>query len=100
MFEVDLAGADGVDGGGAAAEGALAGLLWSGVHGLPSSVAGRQVRSRHPAVIPHVEVPVWDVTFEAQSWRKKNLECGINVFCSDSASVNTVHKVYTVGRVG
>lgn len=71
VFEVDLAGAYGVDGGGATAEGALAGLLWSGVHGLPSSVAGRQVRSRHPAVIPHVEVPVWDVTFEAQTWRKK-----------------------------
>lgn len=28
------------------------------------------------------------------------MECGINVFCSGSASVNTVHKVHTVGRVG
>lgn len=60
VFEVDLAGADGVDGGRAAAEGALAGFLGSRVNSLPSSITRGQVCSRHPAVIPHVEVPGWD----------------------------------------
>jgi len=60
VFEVDLAGADGVDGGGAAAEGALAGFLGSGVDSLPASITRGQVQSRHPAVVPDVEVPRWD----------------------------------------
>lgn len=57
VFEVDLAGADGVDRSRAAAEGALARLLGSGVHGLPASIARRQVWPGHPAVIPYVEIP-------------------------------------------
>lgn len=61
VLEVDLAGADGVDGGGPAAEGALAGLLWGGINGLPASVTGGQVWSGHPAVVPHMEVPVRDI---------------------------------------
>lgn len=63
MFEVDLAGADGVDRGGAAAEGALARFLGSGVNSLPASMTRGQVWSRHPAVIPHVEVPRWDSNY-------------------------------------
>lgn len=57
MFEVHLPGADGVNRGRATAEGALAGLLGRGVHCLPATHARRQVRSCHPAVVPHVEVP-------------------------------------------
>lgn len=66
MFEVDLARADGVDRGGATAEGALAGFLWSRVDSLPASVTGRKIWSRHPAVIPHMEVPVWDVNVRSK----------------------------------
>lgn len=100
MLEVDMAGADGVDGGGTTAEGALAGLLWSRVHSLPSSMTRRQVRSRHPTVIPHMEVPVWDVTCEVQASKKK--KWNVESMCSalGSASVNSRHKVYTVGRDG
>lgn len=57
VFEEDLAGADGAEGGGAAAEGALARFLGSGVHGLPASVPRGQVWPGHPAVVPDVEVP-------------------------------------------
>lgn len=60
VFEVDLARADGVDRGGAAAEGSLARFLGCRVNSLPASVTGGQVWSRHPAVIPYVEVPTWD----------------------------------------
>lgn len=66
MFEVDLAGADGVDRGGAAAKGALTRFLGSRVNSLPASMAGRQVWSRHPAVIPYVEVPRWDVNLRSR----------------------------------
>lgn len=57
VFEEDLAGADGAEGGGAAAEGALARFLGSGVHGLPAPVSRGQVWPGHPAVVPDVEVP-------------------------------------------
>lgn len=57
VLEEDLTVADGGEGGGATAEGALAGLLRGGVHGLPAAVARGQVCSSHPAVGPHVEVP-------------------------------------------
>lgn len=57
MFEVDLARADSVHRGRTAAESALAGFLWSGVHRLPASISRRKVWSGHPAVIPYVEIP-------------------------------------------
>lgn len=57
MFEVNLTRADGVDRGRATAEGALARLLRSGVNSLPTSVAGRQVWSGHPAIVPYMEIP-------------------------------------------
>lgn len=57
MLEVNMPGADGVNRGRAAAEGALAGLLRGGVHRLPATHARGQIRSCHPAVVPHVEVP-------------------------------------------
>ncbi len=60
VFEVDVARADGADRGGATAEGALAGFLWSGVNSLPASMTGGKVCSRHPAVVPYVEVPRMD----------------------------------------
>lgn len=58
VLEEDLTVADGGEGGGATAEGALAGLLRGGVHGLPAAVACGQVCSSHPAVSPHVKVPL------------------------------------------
>ena len=58
VLEVDLAGADGGDRGGPTAEGALAGLLGGGVHGLPATHSWGEVRSGHPTIIPHMEVPV------------------------------------------
>lgn len=57
VFEVDMTGADGADRGWATAEGALARLLGCGVDSLPASVARGQIRSRHPAIIPYVEIP-------------------------------------------
>lgn len=57
MFEVDVARADGVNRGRATAEGALACFLGSRVNSLPASMTRWEVWSRHPAVIPHVEVP-------------------------------------------
>lgn len=57
VFEVDLAGANGVDRSGAAAESALTGLLWSGIDRLPASITRRQVWPGHPTVVPHVEIP-------------------------------------------
>lgn len=60
VLEVDMARADSIDRGGAAAEGALAGFLGSRVDSLPASMTSGQVWSRHPAVIPYVEVPRWD----------------------------------------
>lgn len=74
MLEVDLARADGVDRGGATAEGALAGFLWSRVDGLPAPVTGRKIRSRHPAVIPHMEIPGWDINMRSKFrvWIKKS----------------------------
>lgn len=57
MFEEDLTVADSGQRGGAAAEGALAGLLRRGVDNLPASVAWRQIWTSRPAVGPHVEVP-------------------------------------------
>lgn len=54
---------DGVDRGGATAEGALARFLGSRVNSLPASMTRREVWSRHPAVIPHVEVPGRDNKF-------------------------------------
>lgn len=57
VFEEDLTVADSGERGGAAAEGALAGLLRCGVDSLPASVAWRQIWTSHPAVGPHVEVP-------------------------------------------
>lgn len=63
MFEEDLAGADGAEGGGAAAEGALARFLGSGVHGLPAPVSRGQVWPGHPAVVPDVEVPARHIRF-------------------------------------
>lgn len=41
VFEVDLPGADGVDGGRATAEGTLASLLGGGVDSLPASITSR-----------------------------------------------------------
>lgn len=63
VFEEDLAGADGADGGGAAAEGALARFLGSRVHSLPASMSRGQVWPRHPAVIPNMEVPTRYIRF-------------------------------------
>lgn len=57
MFEEDVTIADSGEGSRAAAEGALAGLLGRRVDSLPASVTFRQVGTRHPAVVPHVEVP-------------------------------------------
>lgn len=65
MFEVDVARADGVDRGGATAEGALARFLGSRVNSLPASMTRREVWSRHPAVVPHMEVPGRDKRFRA-----------------------------------
>lgn len=57
MLEEHLAVADGGERGGAAAEGALAGLLGRGVHRLPAAHSRGQVVTGHPALVPHVEVP-------------------------------------------
>lgn len=57
MFEEDLARADGIDRGRTATEGTLAGFLRCGIHSLPATVTRRKVWSRHPAVIPYMEVP-------------------------------------------
>lgn len=57
MFEEHLSVADGGDGGRAAAEGALAGLLGGGVYRLPATMTWRQVWTSHPTIVPHVEVP-------------------------------------------
>lgn len=57
MLQVDLAPADGREGGGATAERPLAGFLGGRVNSLPTPHTGRQIRTSHPAVVPHVEVP-------------------------------------------
>ena len=58
MFEVDLTVADSSERSRATAVGALTGLLRGGINSLPPSVTGRQIWTRHPAVVPHMEVPL------------------------------------------
>ncbi len=56
-FQVDLSVADGRDGGGTAAVWTLAELLRGRVHHLPPTVTCREIRTGHPGLVPHVEIP-------------------------------------------
>lgn len=57
VLQVNLACADGCDGGGATAKRPLAGFLGGRVNSLPAPHTGWQIRTSHPAVVPYVEVP-------------------------------------------
>lgn len=57
VLQVDLARTDGRDGGGPTAERPLTGFLGCWVNSLPAPHTGWQIRTSHPAVVPHMEVP-------------------------------------------
>lgn len=58
MLEVNLSIPDSSDWSRATAKYALAGLLRGGIYYLPAPQTLGKVWTGHPAVIPHVEVPV------------------------------------------
>ncbi len=56
-FKIDLSRANSSQWRRAAAERPVTGLLGCGIHGLPATHTRRQIRTGHPAVVPHMKVP-------------------------------------------
>lgn len=56
-FKIDLSRANSSQWRRPAAERPVTGLLGRGIHGLPATHTRRQIRTGHPAVVPHMEVP-------------------------------------------